>query len=104
MLDVEGAGVVTHGLLLRDCLDVLPNSLKRLWRGLMVEESTFNSRATAILDIPAVSMPIERSFKIATSVALCCAIKLQILEWPFIVASLRHTCAIIMQHIDMPHL
>ncbi len=29
-----------------------------------------------------------------------------ILEWPFIVASLRHTCAIIMlsnQHLDMPH-
>jgi len=29
------------------------------------------------------------------------------LEWPFIVASLRHTCAIIMlsnQHHDMPHL
>ncbi|KAL0188534.1 hypothetical protein M9458_015633, partial [Cirrhinus mrigala] len=28
-------------------------------------------------------------------------------EWPFIVASLRHTCAIIMlsnQHLDMPHL
>ncbi len=35
------------------------------------------------------------------------AVKLHILEWPFIVASLRHTCAIIMlsnQHLDMPHL
>ncbi len=45
--------------------------------------------------------------KLATSVALCCVIKLHILEWPFIVASLRHTCAIIMlsnQHLDMPHL
>ncbi len=34
-------------------------------------------------------------------------VKLYILEWPFIVASLRHTCAIIMlsnQHLDMPHL
>ncbi len=34
-------------------------------------------------------------------------VKLPILEWPFIVASLRHTCAIIMlsnQHLDMPHL
>ncbi len=34
-------------------------------------------------------------------------VKLHILEWSFIVASLRHTCAIIMlsnQHIDMPHL
>ncbi len=38
---------------------------------------------------------------------LCCVIKLHILEWPFIVSSLRHTCAIIMlsnQHLDMPHL
>ncbi len=45
--------------------------------------------------------------KLATSVALCCVIKLHLLEWPFIVASLRHTCAIIMlsnQHLDMPHL
>ncbi len=34
-------------------------------------------------------------------------VKLHILEWPFIVASLRHTCAIIMlsnQHLDVPHL
>ncbi len=34
-------------------------------------------------------------------------VKLHILEWPFIVASLRHTCAIIMlsnQHLDMSHL
>ncbi len=34
-------------------------------------------------------------------------VKLQILEWPFIVASLRHTCVVIMlanQHLDMPHL
>ncbi len=34
-------------------------------------------------------------------------VKLYILELPFIVASLRHTCAIIMlsnQHLDMPHL
>ncbi len=35
-------------------------------------------------------------------------VKLHILEWPFIVASLRNTCAIIMllsnQHLDMPHL
>ncbi len=32
---------------------------------------------------------------------------LHILEWPFIVASLRHTCAIIKPfnlHLDMPHL
>ena len=33
--------------------------------------------------------------------------KLSISEWPFIVASLRHTCAIFVlsnQHLDMPHL
>ncbi len=37
----------------------------------------------------------------------CSVIKLHILELTFIVASLRHTCAIIMvfnQHLDMPHL
>ena len=39
---------------------VLPNSLKRLWRRLMVEKLTFISRATALVDIPAVSMPIAR--------------------------------------------
>ncbi len=45
--------------------------------------------------------------KLATSVVLCCVIKLHILEWPFIVSSIRHTCAIIMlsnQYLDMPHL
>ncbi len=34
-------------------------------------------------------------------------VKLHILELPFIVASVRHTCAILMQsnqHLDMPHL
>ena len=39
--------------------------------------------------------------------ALRCVIKLYILEWPFIMASLRHTCAIIIlsnQHLDIPHL
>ncbi len=66
-----------------------------------------NITGTALVDIPAVSMPIARSLKLATSVTLCCVIKLHILEWPFIVASLRHTCAIIMlsnQHPDVPHL
>ncbi len=36
---------------------------RRLNRRLMVEKRTFNSRATALLDIPAVSMPIARSLK-----------------------------------------
>ncbi len=57
------AAVVTHGLRLWGRLDVLPNSLKCLWRWLMVEKLTFNSRATALVDIPAVSMPIARSLK-----------------------------------------
>ncbi len=55
----------------------------------------------------AVSMPIACSHKLVTSLALSCVIKLHLLEWPFIVASLRHTCAIIMlsnQHLDMPYL
>ncbi len=57
------AGVVTRGLRLWERLDVLPNSLIRLWRRLMVEKWTLNSRATALVDIPVVSMPITRSLK-----------------------------------------
>ncbi len=57
------AGVVTRGLRLWGRLNVLPNSLKRLWRWLMVEKRTLNSQATALLDITAVSMPIARSLK-----------------------------------------
>ncbi len=101
------AGVITRGLWLWGRLDVLPNSLKHLWRWLMVEKWTLNSRATALVDIPAVSMPITRSLKHVTSVALCCVIKRHILKWPFTVVSLRHTCVIIMlsnHHLDMTHL
>ncbi len=62
MLDVEVLGWC--GLRLWGRLDVLPNSLKRPWRRLMVEKWTFNSRATALVDIPAVSMPVPaRSLK-----------------------------------------
>ena len=57
------ADVVTHGLRLGSQLDVLPNSLKRQRRRLMVEKLTFNSLATALVNIPAVSMPIECSLK-----------------------------------------
>ncbi len=57
------AGVVTRGLRLWGRLDVLPNSLKRLWRRLMVEKWTFYSRSTALVDIPAVSMSITSSLK-----------------------------------------
>jgi len=73
---------------------VLENSLKHLWKRLMVEKLTFNSWATALVDIPAVGMPIARSLKTSTSEALCCVIKLHIIERPFIVASLKHTCEV----------
>lgn len=45
--------------------------------------------------------------KLGTSGALCCLIKLHILEWPFVMGSLRHTWAITMlsnQQLDTPHL
>ncbi len=57
------AGVVTRRLRLWGQLDVLPNSLKRLWRRLMVEKWTFNSRATALVDIAAGRMPIACSLR-----------------------------------------
>ncbi len=67
------AGVIIRGLRLWGRLDVLPNSLKRLWRWLMVEKWLFNSWATALVDIPAVSMPITRSLKTCNicSIVLC---------------------------------
>ncbi len=67
MLDVEVLGWC--GLR----LDVLPNYLKRLWRWLMVEKWLLNSWATALVDIPAVSMPITRSLKTCDicSIVLC---------------------------------
>ena len=51
-------------------LDVLPNCLKHLWRRLMVEKWTFNSWATALVDIPAVSMPIACTLK-TCGIVLC---------------------------------
>ncbi len=57
------AGVVTRGLRLWGRLNVRPNSLKRLWRRLMVEKWTFNSWPTALVEIPAVSVPIACSLK-----------------------------------------
>ncbi len=66
-------GVVTRGLRLRGRLDVLPNSLKWLWSRLMVKKWTFNSRATALVDIPAVSMPIDLSVSPAP-LSYCCSL------------------------------
>lgn len=45
-------------------------SQKHLWRRLVVEKWSFNSRATALMDIPAVSMSDPHSQNM-TSVALC---------------------------------
>ncbi len=95
------AGVFTRGLRLCGRLDVLPNSLKRIWRRLMVEKWTLNSRPTALVDIPAVSMPIACSLKTCD----ICGTVLCDKTAHFIVASLWHTCAIIMlsnQQLDMP--
>ena len=82
----------TRGLRLWGRLDALQNSPKQCWRRLMVEKLTLYSLATALVDIPAVSMPIACSLKTETSVALCCVTELHILEWPFIVPSTRCTC------------
>lgn len=69
---------------------VLPNSLRRLWIWLIVW--AFNSQATALVDIPAVSIPIVCSLK--TSMSLCCLMKLHIWEWPFLAGSSRHIWAV----------
>ncbi len=67
------AGVVTRGLRLWGRLDVLPNSRKQLWRWLKVEKWTFNSRATALVDISPVSIPIAHSLKtcVICGIVLC---------------------------------
>ncbi len=64
MLDVEVLGWCgyTWSVVLR-YFEVLPNSLKRLWRWLMVEKLTLNSQATTLVDIPAVSLPTAHSLK-----------------------------------------
>ncbi len=56
---------------------------ERLWRRLMVEKWTFNSQATALVDIP-----IARSLKTCDICGIVLCDKLHILEWPFIMASL----------------
>ncbi len=99
------AGVVTRGLPLWGRLDVLPNSLKRLWRRLMVENEHSVHGQQLWWTFLQSACQLHAPSKLKTSVALCCVIKLHILEWPFIVA--RLTCAIIVvsnQHPDKPYL
>ncbi len=55
----------------------------------MVVKLTFNSCTTALVNIPAVSMPIARSHKTCNICGIAIVIKVHILEWPFIVASLK---------------
>ena len=89
----------TRGLRLWGWLDVLPNSLKQRW--------TLHSLATALVDIPAVSMPVARSLTTWYICGIVLCDKLHILEWPFIFPSTRCTCIIIMLFsylLDMPHL
>ena len=75
----------------------------------MVGKLTLNSLATALVNIPAVSMPFTRSLKTSDicGIVLYCVIKLHILGWPFIVPRTRCTCVMIMlinPLLDMPHL
>ncbi len=73
------AGVVTRGVRLWGRLDVLPNYLKCLWRRLMVDKLTFISRATALVNIPAVSMTTARSLKTCD---ICGIVLGDLLLWP----------------------
>ncbi len=52
-------------------LDVLPNSLKRLWRWLMVEKWTFNSRTTALVDILQSACQLHAPSKLLWHCGLC---------------------------------
>ncbi len=105
MLDVEVLGWC--GLRLWGRLDVLPNYLKRLWRWLMVEKWLLNSWATALVDIPAVSMPIARSLKICNICGIVLCDKTEHFRVAFYCGQPKYTCAIIIlsnQYLDMPHL
>ncbi len=70
-----GAGVVPRGLRLWGRLDVLPNSSEMLWRWLMVEyKLTFNSWATALVDIPESACQLHHSLKSLCNICglYCC--------------------------------
>ncbi len=64
MLDVEVLGCVVTRWSAVGCTGKFSEMpLERLWRWLMLEKQKCNSRATVLVDIPAVSMPIARSLK-----------------------------------------
>jgi hypothetical protein len=74
----------------------VPNSLKRRCRQLMVEKLTLHSLETTLVVILQSACQLHDPSKLGTSVALCCATKLHILELPFIVPSTKCTCVMIM--------
>ncbi len=57
----------------------------------MVEKLTFNSRETALVDIPAVSIPVARSLKSCDICGIVLCDKTAHYRVAFFVASLRHT-------------
>jgi hypothetical protein len=72
----------------------------------MLEKLALNSLATAMLEIPAINMPIARSLNLR-HLLHCVVTKRHILEWPFIAPSTRCTFVMIMlfnQLLHMPHL
>ncbi len=89
------AGVVPHGLRLWGFIGVLPNSLKRFWRRL--------GRLQVIFLQSACQLHAPSKFANICGIVQCD--KTAHFGVTFIVASLRHTCAIIMlsnQHLDTP--
>lgn len=70
--------MATRGLWLKGWMDVPPNSLKHLWRQLMIEKYKFNLQPAALVDIPAVSTPIAHSLKTYDICGIVLVIKLHI--------------------------
>ena len=93
----------TRDLRLWGQLDILPNSLKRRLRH-MVERLTLRSLATALVDIPAVSMPIAHSLNLRH---LCRWVTQLHILVAFIVPSTRCTRVMILlfnELLDITHL
>jgi hypothetical protein len=87
--------------------DILPNSLKRHLKLLMVEKITSNSLATALVDILAISMPIACFIKTSDICGIVLCDKTAHFRVAFYVPRTRCTCVLIMlfnQLLHMPHL